>query len=753
MLCALFVPFVLAHEDDPKATWTHPPVLGPAYRAAVDVDRRAEMGGEYPASGVSLLSLFPPNVFHPDNVGANDCWGYVSPSGREYAIIGLSHGTGFAEITDPDNAAVVGYIAGPQSIWRDIKTYGQYAYAVSEGGSGIQVIDLRNIDSGQVTLVRTVTSGGTTATHNVAIDTTSGYLYRCGGGSSGLRIYNLSNPSNPQYVASWNDLYVHDAQIVTYTSGPYAGRQIAFACSGYNGGMEEPGVDILDVTNKGNIFRVSRFIYPSREYSHQAWLSPDRKYLYLNDELDEQRDDTPTTTRILDVSDLSNPVAISQFTNGNTAIDHNLYTREGMIYEANYTSGIRIFSATDPLNPVEIAYFDTFPNSDVSEFGGLWSNYPYFPSGTVIGSDRARGLFVWRIDAAPISIYFPEGRPTVVSPDGGSIRVDIVAHHGGQLVPGSAVAYCDFGAGFTATPLTPLGGEAFSLDIPPTPCGRGMSFYITAESTSGVVVSSPVQAPGTLFHLFVANPAVVTLSDNFESNGGWTVGAPDDDAYDGLWERVDPVGTAAQPGDDHSASGTRCWVTGQGAFGGDLNAADVDGGKTTLNSPVYDLSGDDDPWVSYWRWFSNNAGARAESGDIFTVDISNDGGADWVRVETVGPTIGGTSGGWVYREFRVADFVLPTDAVRLRFVAHDPAPAAVVEAALDDFMLYDRPCEAACPADLTGDGDVDLADLAILIGNFGMTGAAREDGDLDGDGDVDLADLGPMLSAFGLPCN
>jgi len=58
---------------------------------------------------------------------------------------------------------------------------------------------------------------------------------------------------------------------------------------------------------------------------------------------------------------------------------------------------------------------------------------------------------------------------------------------------------------------------------------------------------------------------------------------------------------------------------------------------------------------------------------------------------------------------------------------------------------------APIPGDLDGDGDVDLSDLAQLLGNYGMTGGAEyEDGDLDGDGDVDLSDLAALLGNYGI---
>lgn len=58
-----------------------------------------------------------------------------------------------------------------------------------------------------------------------------------------------------------------------------------------------------------------------------------------------------------------------------------------------------------------------------------------------------------------------------------------------------------------------------------------------------------------------------------------------------------------------------------------------------------------------------------------------------------------------------------------------------------------------CPGDVNGDCMINLADLSIILANFGTgSGATFADGDMDGDGDVDLADLGIMLAVFGTSC-
>ncbi|MFQ5489288.1 MAG: choice-of-anchor B family protein [Phycisphaerae bacterium] len=409
LICSLAVTVLTAsswaHDDAEFQADRQPPYNGPGWRAA--------NGGVPPIvfaqQGVNLMSWIPLVEFDPTVTSADDCWGYVSPSGREYALIGLSIGTGIVEVTDPANAQILTVMPGPNSIWRDIKFYQQFAYAVSEGGDGIQVFDLSQIDAGLVTQVNTITSGGTTATHNVAINTQSGFLYRVGGGSAplkGLRIYSLANPQSPAFVGEWSQRYFHDAQIVNWTQPPFAGREIAFCFAGDTSGGGNPGLDILDVTDKANITQVGSinlslppiFSHPAL-FSHQGWLSVDRRYVYLNDEVDEGSLGTTTTTRVIDIADLTAPVQVAIFTNGNSARDHNLYTVDNLVFEANYRSGLRVYDAFDPLAPVEIAHFDTYPPDDNANYNGLWNVYPYLPSRVVLGSDIEKGLFVWTVDA------------------------------------------------------------------------------------------------------------------------------------------------------------------------------------------------------------------------------------------------------------------------------------------------------------------------------------------------------------------
>ncbi|MBL8746522.1 MAG: choice-of-anchor B family protein [Phycisphaerae bacterium] len=747
-------PNVALHPSNDHFNTMQPPYVGPPFLVG--------SGGvpdlAFSASGVRLMAWLPIGYFDPAAQNANSCYGYTSPSGREYAILGTQTGTGFVEITDPGAPVIVAHLTGPTSLWRDMKTYGTYAYSVSEGGSGIQVFNLSNIDSGAVTFVRSVVTTGTTATHTIHINEQSGYLYRCGGGTSptmGLRIYNLNpDPSNPVYVSQWNNRYVHECQVVNWTTGALAGRELAFifADDVSNGG--NPRVDILDVTNKAAITVVAQVGYPNGSFSHQGWLSPDRRYLYHDDELDESSFNIFSRTRIFDVSNPAAPFYVGSFTNGLTNIDHNLYTKGNLIFESNYRAGLRIFDATDPLAPFEIAHFDTYLEDDQPSFNGLWNNYPYFNSGTIIGSDIEKGLFVWRMGPAELAFSFPDGMPSMIPAQGGSLRVRITPAEGQSVSPGTPALKYNIGAGENSVALVPIGGELYRATIPALPCGSTFRYYVTAKTGAGLTARDPSTAPTTTNEAIIGTASNLGLFDDMETNTGWTVGAPGDNATAGLWVRADPVGTAAQPEDDATpAPGVNCFITGNGTVGGSVGAADVDGGATTLTSPLLDAAAMPGvPVLRYARWYSNNQGADPNN-DTMTILISNNNGGSWSTLELVNEN----AGLWVRKTFVISDIIAPTSQMRVRFVASDLGAGSVVEAGVDDLRIDYVDCTAVpppgCPGDSDGDLDRDFADITAVLANFGVIYATFDGlGDADHDGAVTFADITAVLGQFGLPC-
>ncbi len=689
----------------------------------------------------------------------NDCWGYVSPSGREYAIMGSSNKVTFVEITNPASPVIVGSVGHPSSAWSDEKVYGHHCYVVNESSGGIQVIDLSQIDNGTVTLANTL--AWPAASHNVAVDTTSGFLYSLGANDAfnasingGAPIaFDLSDPANPVLAGMFdgpNSDYSHDAQIVTYTTGPYAGEQILF---GFSAGL---GVDIVNVTDKENMFLISRSPYPGVSYCHQGWTG-DLQYLYVDDEQDESSGQTPTVrTMVFDITDLAAPQLVNTFTNGLAVIDHNLYVRDGYIYEANYRSGLRIYCAEDPVNPVEVGHFDTWPGPDAFDFDGAWSVYPFFPSGTVIVSDIDRGLFILDVSAAlsettlgVLTFTFPDGQPGFIDPAGGTtIRVRVTGACGSVPVPSTTTLHYDAGAGFVSVPMQQVGLDLYEASLPAFDCFTEISYYISAEDDTGDFFTIPPDAPTKSFDVLVATGTSPLLSDNFETDMGWT--AVNAGATAGNWERGVPVNDPLwdyDPFSDSDGSG-QCFLT--------MNQSgntDVDDGAVRLFSPMLDLSGG--PITISYDYFLRMT--IPDGIDALTVEINTSGGiGPWTPIAQH-LTDGGLS--WRHHEITQANLdtagVVLSASTQLRFTANDADPQSIVEAGLDAFEILAVEC-VPCPSpdgDMDESGQTTGADVQPFVNALLGTPSASElcHGDFSGNGALGTEDVAGMVVALLAP--
>ncbi|NOY07101.1 MAG: T9SS type A sorting domain-containing protein, partial [Chlorobi bacterium] len=245
--------------------------------------------------------------------------------------------------------------------------------------------------------------------------------------------------------------------------------------------------------------------------------------------------------------------------------------------------------------------------------------------------------------------------------------------------------YYSTGSGYTAVELSNTGGNTWSGNIPGLPAGSFVDYYIEAQETWGSKLAYPAGAPSN--HLSFLVGFQQAFFHDFESDQNWKGGVQGDDALTGRWIRAVPIQTfvstqPVQPGADHTASGNKCYVTGNGTPGGQPGENDVDEGKTTLESPVFDASNYNVPVIRYWRWFSNDLGA-APGNDPWVVQISSDGGSNWVDLENTKAAMNA----WIPRTFKIGDYVTPTANMKLRFIARDQDPQSLVEAAVDDVEL------------------------------------------------------------------
>ena len=349
--------------------------------------------GQYPCNGYNLLAHISSTEMGA--TGGNDSWGWTDPQdGKEYALVGLRNGTAFIDISSPTEPVYLGKLptATGEATTRDIKTYNNYAFVVSDnnGSHGMQVFDLtrlRNVANPPVTFTMDAHYTEFTNAHNLAINEETGYAYalRTNLYGGGVHFIDIQDPLNPMDAGGVSGVLTHDAQIIIY-DGPdtdYTGREILFSYNGFN-----QDVTIIDVTDKNNPQFISVFDYSNNEHAHQGWVTEDHEYMILGDEFDELNLGVNTRTVVFDITDLDNPIESFVYTGPTTATDHNGYVRGDTYYLANYNAGLRVLDISDIENGnmTETGYFDVYPDNDASGFNGAWSVYPYFESGNLVVS-------------------------------------------------------------------------------------------------------------------------------------------------------------------------------------------------------------------------------------------------------------------------------------------------------------------------------------------------------------------------------
>ncbi len=349
-------------------------------------------------------------------------------------------------------------------------------------------------------------------------------------------------------------------------------------------------------------------------------------------------------------------------------------------------------------------------------------------------------------ELALLSITAPDGLPSHIDPSGGSTLSLQIQNLQGQFEDGSGRVFIGQGGSYDQYALESLGGDDYQAAFPAADCGDALDYFFAADTTVGMTVYWPSDAPSTAFSVQAAfGEPIVAFEEDFETDGGFTASGS---AVDGQWTHGVPVNcNRGDPPTDFDGNGS-CWLT-DNSSGSQCNS-DVDDGTVYLTSPAMDAS---EPGMSlcYARWFSNDYGA-APNTDTFVVQVSDDGGSSWLTLETVGPAGDEVSGGW-YDVCFVLESVSgfdPTSDMRVRFMTSDAASSgSVVEAAVDAISLSMADCEDdnPCPSDLDGNGQTDVDDILAVIAAFG-SGAG---GDADGDGDTDVDDILAVVAGFG-PC-
>lgn len=681
-------------------------------------------------------------------------WHYVDSVGNEYALLGNGDGLVIVNVTDPVNPAVLFTVPANTSLWREVKTYGHYAYAGTEGGGGITIVDLSGLPNSYNSKIYDgdgAIAGQIGSSHTVQVFGEYLYIFGSNIGVGGAIMCSLADPWNPAYVGIYDANYVHDGYVLNdtlYSAEIYAGQ-----------------FSVVDVTDKSNPTVLAIQPTPGA-FNHNTWFSDNNQFLYTTDELPN------TPVGVFDVTDLQDIKLVETYVNDSLPDEevHNVRVFNDFLLCPSYGSQLTIVDGARPDNLIEIARHATGSYL-------CWDASPYLPSGNIIATDMDGIFYVFApyyvracylegnvtdqttglpIDGAQAQILsttafansnivgdYKTGNATagtfdvqfskpgyitkvingVVLTNGVLTTLDVQLE---SLVVNIEVT--DFNTGLPV-PFAKIKIEGGSTNLQYTTDINGTLTLSTLSSgnfdiTAGLwgyksnCVSVNTGTPGTIS--IVITPGIY---DDFTFDYLWTVSST---ATTGAWVRDEPVGTVfstsqANPDlDVTNDCSVQCFVTGNG--GGGANDDDVDNGTTTLTSPTFNLSGYNDPYVNYLTWFFQAFTSNPSINDTMFVFLNN--GTVTTQIDLITGNLP-TNSTWLAKSLRVLDFITPTSTMNLIVSITDkPGTGNPLEGGFDRFEVSEGPVSAnEIPASQAGfvvypnpfksDFEIELYDITL----------------------------------------
>lgn len=663
----------------------------------------------------------------------SNIWGYVGNNGIEYALVGTCSGTSIVSLANPTQPTEVAFVADANSMWHEIKVWDHYCYTVNETGNGMSIIDLSNLPNSVESYTWNgagdpLLNGETVETsHTVFVDEKGWcYLFGTNIGEGGAIVLDLTvDPINPPIIGIYDNWYIHDGM---------ARGDTLWAAHVYDG-----FITAVNMSDPMNPQVMAQWNTPNN-FSHNIWVSDDGGYVFTTDEVDG------AYVTAYDVSDLSDVKEVDRVQShpGLQVIPHNTYYLDGFLPTSYYKDGVVVFDAMLPGTLVQVGDYDTSPFPASGGFAGAWGVYPYLPSQRILVSDMEEGLFVLQpnyvhacyiqgvvtnvetglpISNATITLNGTEidlsdfsGNYALGIADSGSYSVTVnltgyepytttVTIDNGEIVPLNIALIPTIPFVFTLTvtdingnplPNIPVHIENTDLTFNETTDANGLVTLLNFSSSNYEVIAGAwgyvTQGITQLFN--VDNPsATLTLPigyyDDFALDFGWTVTG---NAETGTWERDEPNGTVfddaplAPELDIDSDLGNKCYITDNGI--GAYNEFDVDNGNTLLSSPNCNLTGYQDPHLTFYYWFLDVGGQGAAPNDKLLVRINN--GSSEVVVQEV-PSNNPFASIWHQSDIRISDYITPTATMTVSFETSDAQSSGhLVEAGIDVFSIYDN---------------------------------------------------------------
>ena len=670
---------------------------------------------------ISLLAKLP-YAYTLSNV-----WGYTDETNVEYALVGVEDGLSVVSLANPSNPIEIAKIPGTINKWREIKTFGDYAYVSSESGDGLLIVDLSPLPlSASLNYVYktfTNSTGTCERAHSLAIDTKGFcYLFGTDRNQETIILDIHTNPMNPVEVGSTGLYYTHDGIVAGDT------MFLAHIMTGFIG--------IYNISDKAHPQLITTFETPLK-FPHNIALSQDAHYLYATDEK------TGSFVASYDISDFNNIVELDRFQREHTHFPmvHNTHMSNGYLVNSYYLEGINIVDAHDPQNLVEVGFYDTTPNDSGYFFKGVWGVYPYFASGIVLASDIEQGLFVFSANYQRASYVSGTVKDAISSAPLYNVLVNVQGEEVSDYTNISGVYNSGLGkAGSTTFHFSKTGYYDTSVvvnlltsstqiaNVVMRPKSTFTAFFKVLDKDSKPIFAAKIlieseegswllnsnnngiasgSLTGTNFKIsagkwmyantcnektradFADTSVHVLLAgvyDDFTFDYLWTATG---DVNKGMWVRDIPFGTnydeiLVNPSSDVSVDCSGYAMVTGNSKNPDPSFNKVEGIKSELRSPLIDLSSYAHPFISFYLWFQD-VDKWGFANDSAFISLRNNN--EVIYLDTIVGSVYAHKAEWFFKYYDLSAYHLSSSDYQLQISAVDVWPYNAVELGLDVFRL------------------------------------------------------------------
>jgi uncharacterized protein (TIGR03437 family) len=441
-----------------------------------------------------------------------DIWGEGN-----YAYLCSYNGNGLMiiDISNPRVPVLAGVFDPVGSAaFKDVVVIDGIAYCSDDSGKGVYIADVRDPKNPKELSHITATQNGFPSVHELFA--TDGLLFEADSRRPSdarpprVKVFDVTNPSQPVFIRdvfTTDTLFIHSMVAINgrlYTSG-WGGT-----------------TDIFDIRNIRTQDPPLLGTISSGNSSHTSWVSNDGQILA------NCRETLNGDVRLFDISNPANPRLLSTLTAQALGLEaytpHNPMIVGNLLFIAWYQAGTVVFDITDPVNPIMVGNYDTFPSPVACPqdcYGGNWGVYALLGLDRVLLSDLDGGLFVVDFSAAgngaktvsAASFNFSSIAPKSIVAAFGANLATVTRAATAQPLPtelsGTRVTVQDFAGVERAAPLFFVSPTQINYEIPADSKPGPALVKITASDGKVTYGATTIQA---------AAPALFTL--NQSGSGG-----------------------------------------------------------------------------------------------------------------------------------------------------------------------------------------------------------------------------------------